>query len=205
VGGKRLAGAEQVPAVLKLHREGKRVELHYESGAGKSEIVEAQLLYTTNGSRFIQNNPHQEEWFEWPAEADNGVAHAIAPPGMTHGVFYLRDANGFLITSEPLSTYAGPGANSTAGAKLLKDGYAYRPGLLSLIDLAEAAERSARAAGLSVDALLTAIREARVLAEQAIEEESYVLSMRKLRQAIKALEVPEARDPVLHQFATEKW
>lgn len=205
VGGNRLAGAEQVPAVLQLHREGKRVELHYESGAGKSEIVEAKLLYTTNGSRFIQNNSHQEEWFEWPAEAAKGVAHAIAPPGMTHGVFYLRDANGFLITSEPLSTYAGPGANATAGAKLLKDGYAYRPGLLSLIDLANTAAHNARIAGLSVNTLTAAIEEARKLAAQPVEEESYALAMRKLRQAIKALEVPQAQLPVLNQFATEKW
>ena len=54
---------------------------------------------------------------------------------MTHGVFYLRDENGFLVNSELLPARIKPGSDIWAkGTEFVKDGYAYRPGLISLIE-----------------------------------------------------------------------
>jgi hypothetical protein len=124
---------------------------------------------------------------------------------MTHGVFYLRDENGFLITSEPLPSIAGPGSDKSAGSTLIEDGYAFRPGLLSLIDLAVSARKHSNGAGLNTALLNKEIQSAKAVAKTPVEEKSYVLSMRALRKAIKSLDVPEAKLPVLNQFVTEKW
>jgi arylsulfatase A-like enzyme len=201
----QLEGSDQVPAVLKLQSVQGRVALHFESGAGKSKIVEAKLLYTTNGSKLLQNNPHQEEWFDVPAEIKEGQVSAAAPPGMTHGIFFLRDENDFLITSEPLPSYAGPDKTHAVGVEMIEDGYAYRPGLLSLIDLAIAAQRNAQQQGQNITVLTQAIQSAKAVAKSPVQEQSYALAMRSLRQAIKSLDVPQARLPVMNQFKTPKW
>jgi arylsulfatase A-like enzyme len=199
-----LPGADKVPAVIRRQTVKERVELHVETGAGKAKVVEARLVYTTNGSPLLQHK-RQEEWFEVPAEINAGVASAAAPPGMTHGIFYLRDENGFLILSEPLAPYTGTGASSGIGVDLIQDGYAYRPGLLSLINLAVSAGKSAKATGQDVAALNGAIKSARAVVAKPVEEQSYALAMRALRREIKALDVPQAKRPVMNQFATEKW
>ena len=124
---------------------------------------------------------------------------------MTHGVFYLRDENGFMITSEPLPPRAGTGSNKSEGTDLIQDGYAFRSGLLSLIDLAVSAKENAHKAGLNTARLNQAIQSAKAVAKTPVEEQSYVLSLRALRKAIKSLDVPEAKLPVLNQFVTEKW
>jgi hypothetical protein len=167
-------------------------------------VVDARLVYTTNGSQLLQHK-RQEEWFDVPAEIKDGVVSVAAPPGMTHGIFYLRDENGFLILSEPLAPYAGKGASNAVGVDLIQDGYAWRPGLLSLIKLAVAAEDHAKKTGQDAAALNGAIQSARVVAANPVEEESCALSMRALRKAIKSLNVPQAKLPVMNQFATEKW
>ena len=206
VGGARLPGADRVPTVLERQSAGNRLKVLVETGADKSKVVEAKLIYTTNGSKLLLDGGRaKEEWFEAPAEISGGTATAIAPPGMTHGVFYLRDENGFLITSEPLPSIAGPGSNKSAGSTLIEDGYAFRPGLLSLIDLAISAKEHAHKAGLNTARLNQAIQSAKAVAKTPVEEKSYVLSMRALRKAIKSLDVPEAKLPVLNQFVTEKW
>lgn len=204
---RKLAGADQVPAVLKLHSQGDRVELHYETGAQKTAVVEAQLLYTTNGSRLLQHNyPHQEEWFAVPAEIKDGVVSASAPAGMTHGVFYLRDANDFLITSEAsLPPQVGENGSGDVGVSMLKDGFAYRPGLIALIDLARSAEASAQQSGQPLAALRGAIKAAQAVAQTPVEEQSYASAMRALRKEIRALDVPQAKLPVMSQFATPRW
>jgi hypothetical protein len=204
-GEQRLAGSDQVPAVVKLQSVQNRVELHFETGAGKSKVVEAKLLYTTNGSKLLQNNPHQEEWFDISAEIKEGLVGAFAPPGMTHGIFYLRDENDFLITSESLPSYAGPDKTHAVGVEMIQDGYAYRPGLLSLINLAVSAQKHAQQDEQNVAALAKAIQSAERVVQTPVEETSYALAMRALRQAIKSLDVPQASLPVMNQFKTNKW
>ena len=204
-GGARLPGADRVPAVLKKQSAGKRIEVLVETGADKSKVIEAKLIYTTNGSDLLWYRKSQEEWFEAPAEIGGGTVSAIAPPGMTHGVFYLRDENGFMITSELLPAFVGPGSNSGIGIDLIEDGYAFRPGLLSLIDLAVSASKHANQAGLDTGPLAKEIESAKAIAKTPVNESAYAQAMRALRNAIKSLDVPEAKLPVLNQFATEKW
>ena len=205
VGKFKLPGADRVPAVLKRQSAGNRIEVLVETGADKSKVIEAKLIYTTNGSELLWHKKSQEEWFEAPAKISGGTASAIAPPGMTHGVFYLRDENGFMITSERLPAFAGPGSNSGIGIALIQDGYAFRPGLLSLIDLAVSAEANANKAGLNTALLAKEIQSAKAVAKRPVEEKSYALAIRALRKVIKSLDVPQAKLPVLNQFATEKW
>lgn len=204
-GQSKLPGADRVPAVLKRKSAGNRLEVLVETGAGKSNVVEAKLIYTTNGSDLLWNTSKQEEWFEAPAEISGGTATAIAPPGMTHGVFYLRDANDFLVTSEPLPPFTGPSSNGSIGINLIQDGYAFRPGLLSLIELAVSAKADADVAGLDTAPLAQQIQSAQAVAKRPVEEKPYALAIRALRQAIKSLDLPQAKLPVLNQFVTEKW
>ena len=140
-----------------------------------------------------------------PADIKDGVVSAVAPPGMTHGMFYLRDKNDFLITSEPCPPLSGQGGTLAVGVEWIQDGYAYRPGLLSLIQLAVSAQKSAEKDGQKVDALAQAIQSAEKVAQTPVEEKSYALAMRMLRQAIKSLDVPQAKLPVMHQFKTKNW
>lgn len=205
-GGSDLPGAGEVPAVLKRHSVEDRVEVHVESGAHKSKIVEARLVYTTNGSELLQHNPWQEEWFDIAAEIDGAVITACAPPGMTHGVFYLRDENDFLITSEPLAPHLGEGAIPHAiGASLLEDGYAYRPGLIALLNTARAAAASASSETNNRSQLLDAMRQASAVLQAPVDERAYVGALRNLRHAIKRCDVPQARLPVLNQFESDNW
>ena len=64
---------------------------------------------------------------------------------------------------------------------------------------------NAHKAGLNTARLNQAIQSAKAVAKTPVEEQSYVLSLRALRKAIKSLDVPEAKLPVLNQFVTEKW
>ena len=206
VTGRTLAGIDSVPSVLKLNSVEDRIEVHVETGAGKSKVVDAMLLYTTDGSKYIQHKEWQEEWFEAPASIEGGVISALAPPGMTHGVFYLFDENYFVITSEPLAPLAGPGSDPRGiGVSLIQDGYAFRPGLIALLKLAISVEAKAQARGQDISVLSQAIRAAQAVVKTPIEEQSYALAMRALRKAIKSLDVAEANLPILNQFATDKW
>jgi len=204
-GGSPLPGTDRVPAVVERQRAGNRLEVLVETGANKSKVVEARLIYTTNGSGLLRERMTKEEWFEAPAVISGGTATAIAPPGMTHGVFYLRDANGFLITSELIPPRAGLGSSKASGTDLIEDGYAFRPGLLSLIDLAVSAKDNANNAGLNTARLDQEIQSAKAVVKTPVNEQAYALVLRALRKAIKSLDVPQAKLPVLNQFATEKW
>jgi arylsulfatase A-like enzyme len=196
---------DKVPEVLKRSSKGERIEVRFERGRDKARIVEAKLVYTTNGSDFLRDHPGYEEWLEAPATLGRGVATAIAPPGMTHGVFYLRDENNFLINSEWVAPYSGPGGKDGTGVAVIEDGYAYRPGLVSLINTALKAKRNAKKSGQVTDALELEIESAKAIAKTQVEERSYAVAMRNLRYAIKALDVPEAKLPVLNEFVTRKW
>jgi len=202
---KALPGNDKVPAVVRRNSEGDRIEVHFETGAGKSKIAGARLVYTTNGTDLLRDHSGYEEWFEAPATLGDGIATAIAPPGMTHGVFYLRDENNYMVNSEWVPPYAGPGGKNGTGTELLEDGYAYRPGLVSLINTAIAAEANAKKTGQNAAALSKAVQATKAVVQTPVEEESYATAMRSLRKEIRALDVPEAKLPVLNQFKTVKW
>lgn len=204
--GKFVPGSDRVPAIVKRHSEGDRVAVTVQTGDDKSRIVEAVLLYTTNGSDLLCERRSHEEWFETKAAIKEGCIEAVAPPGMTHGVFYLRDENGFLVTSEPIPPLGGQGADpSFRGSAGLKDGYAFRPGLASLINAGLSAETHAREAGLDTSGLRRTIRAAQTAVEKPVEEKLYATAMRDLRRQIRTLDVPEAKLSVLNQFSSEKW
>lgn len=204
--GTPLPGADKVPAVLRLVSRGNQVEVHFDSAEGKSKVVSGMLVYTTNGSDLLREHSAYEEWLRAPATLDDGVATAIAPPGMTHGVFCLRDENGFLIRSRTFPPRVGRGGDLRFTiTKDPKDSYAWQPGLISLINTGAAALQNAKKKGLDTVALSEAIRVAGGVVKEPVEEEPYATAMHRLRKEIRALDVPEARHPVLNQFRTEKW
>jgi arylsulfatase A-like enzyme len=203
--GERTPTDERVPGVTKRSSKGDRIKVEFETGRGKASIVEVKLVYTTNGSDFLRDHAGYEEWLDAPATIGDGFATAIAPPGMTHGVFYLRDENGYQVNSEWIPPYDGPTGKHGLGTELIEDGYAYRPGLLSLIKIGKAARKHARVSRLDVTALDEALDDARAVAAEPVEEKPYALAMRRVRQEICALDVPESRLPVLNQFNTVKW
>jgi len=200
------ADAGQVPKVLRQYSEGDLLTVHFEAGEGKAKIVDAKLIYTLNGSDLLRKNRSYEEWFEAPAEIQGGKAVATAQPGMTHGIFYLRDANDFLITSKPLPPQAKVGQTYEI-TPTLKDAFAWRPGLIAMIKTGEAALRHALVAGQDVTALNDALAAGRSTLEQAVEEEPYAKAMRQIRKEIRAFKgvVVEASLPELNQFRLKDW
>ena len=202
----QLPRSENVPAVVKTESNGSQVIVQVETSTDKAKIVEALLFYTTDGSDELRPSKHYEEWFVAPATVRPDGAVATAPPGMTHGIFYLRDENGFLVNSELLPARITPGSDIWAkGTEFIKDGYAYRPGLSSLIETGRSAQKQAHKRGLNSSALVQAIVAAEKVAAQPVAEKSYATAMRNLRGAICALDVPEAKLQVLNQFKSPKW
>jgi len=193
-------GSERVPALLSSKVDGKTIITEVESGEGKSRIVDAKLVYTANGSKLLRAGQNTEEWYQTPAKIEGARVTVDAPPGMTHGVIYLRDENDFMITSEPLPPITGPLSSSAKGVELIKDGFAWKPGLLSLIETARAASASADNKELDHAALDAEIAKAEKVAEQPADEKAYAPAMRGLRQAIRALDVPEAKIAALNWF-----
>jgi arylsulfatase A-like enzyme len=208
-----LPGAELVPAVVEKTSDGSTIRVRVETGADKARIVEARLIYTTNGSDELRTNKHYEEWFPAPAKVLADGAEAVVPPGMTHGILYLRDENGFMVASESMEPRMTPGSDIWAkGTKFIQDGYAYRPGLVALIETGRSAQKKAnnwrkRLLGSDQDVsdLTQALAAAEQVAVQPVEEKTYAQAMRNLRNAIRALDVPEARLDVLNQFKAPKW
>jgi arylsulfatase A-like enzyme len=83
---------KKVPAVLSHTKKGEDVEFIYQRNGAK--VVRAQLIYTLNGGKNID-----EEWHQIPATliAGNKVT-ATLPKGTTHYVINLIDENNFLIS-----------------------------------------------------------------------------------------------------------
>ncbi len=201
-----LPGADKIPAILGRAADGNRLSARFETGNGKSRIVDAVLVYTANGSDRLRENAQYEEWFRAPAELGDGIVTAVAPPGMTHGIFCLRDENNFLIRSHDVPPWHGPtGDTKWTIANDPADAYAWRPGLISLIDTAAAALENADRAGQDTAALTAALQSARGVIKQPVEAEPYAAALRALRREIRALDVPEAKLSVLNLFVTEKW
>jgi hypothetical protein len=204
--GKPLPGADKVPKVTKMSEDGDKVSVEIETGADKSRIVEANLIYTTNGSDLIREKADCEEWFRVPATLGEGVVTAVVPPGTTHAIFYLRDENGFLVSTKKMPHSHGKGGQSRwTVANDWADTYAWRPGLLSMISTAESALENARNKSLDTSVLSKALDSAREVAKLPAEEKSYAPAMRDLRNAIRSLDVPQAKLPVMNLFATSKW
>ncbi len=122
-----------------------------------------------------------------------GRVEAKAVPGMTHAVFCLIDENNFLFYSEPLPSVRDY-HNSEPIVPLLKNGYAYKPGLVALIKHAESAMRSGETAGVDTRPLAAGITEARRVVQQPVDEALYSQTMHDLALRIRAISgIPEAK------------
>ena len=121
------------------------------------------------------------------------------PPGATHAVFSMRDANGFLIHSEDVPD-VGEAGHHEKDSGLLKNGYAYKPGLFSLIKLGEIAFASTADAGLG--AAIAAAKS--TLEEESASEEQYCDAIRLLRAKLRKQKgTDEFAHPALNRFPTD--
>ena len=203
----KVANAEEraaSPTVLELGSAEDSVWVTLQSGGSKVAIVEAQLLYTLNPKPFDSTQGHREEWFHAPATISAGRVDAIMPPGATHALFCMRDANGFLVTSEPVPSYHAA-ANGVKDSTIVKDGYAYKPGLFALIQLGEQARTASKQAGVSIQDLNTALTAAQQqLTAETINETQMCDAIRTLRAAIRNQQgTPESKHPLINRFPTE--
>jgi arylsulfatase A-like enzyme len=204
--GKPLSGANKVPAITGMSEDGSTVSVAFETGKDKAKIVDASLIYTTNGSDQLWEKAPYEEWHRVRAKIGDGVASVTAPPGMTHGIFYLRDENGFCVSSKEVPHSHGPGGVMSWSITTKPDGaYGWRPGLISLIETGSAALENASKKGQDTGALTKALNAAKSTAEQPVSEKDYASATRNLRTQIRALDVPEAKLSVLNLFKTPKW
>lgn len=204
--GKPLPGADKAPSVIAMSADGKNVSVFFETGPDKSCIVRADLIYTTNGSDLLREKASCEEWFRISAEVGDGVAKTVAPPGMTHGIFYLRDENGFCVSSKKVPHSHGKGGDMKWS--ITKDSskcYAWSPGLQSMIATARSASANAEKKGLNTAELSKALESAEKTAARPAEEKPYATAMRNLRHAIRALDVPEAKLSLMNLYTTPKW
>ena len=193
------------PKILQLGSEMDLLWVTFQSGENKAEIREAHLLYTLNPKEFDKTGGHREEWLQAPAKIGNGRIEAFMPPGATHALFCLRDANGFLITSEPLPDFQKVPYGKTQDSTFLKNGYAYKPGLFSLIELAKKAQAVAEKKKVNVSALKKSL----IAAQKEYDSEKIVVkqlsnAIRSLRSEIRKLKaVPQSKHFTINRFPTE--
>lgn len=200
-----LPGQQNIPAVTGRGSDGDRLWATFETGVAKARVIEAFLLYTVNGDKVLCRQGSHEEWFRAPVKLTSGRVESTAPPGMTHGVFCLIDANNFLIHSEPVPLISEHGIDKAVSV-VLEDGYAYKPGLCSLIKCAESAARNAAGTGRNTAELKTAIQAAKATYAKPVDEKLYSMAIRKLRREIRMLQdVPEAKLDCLNFFPIGKW
>jgi arylsulfatase A-like enzyme len=205
-GAKKTTQVERaaIPRVTALSADGDRVMAAFETSEGKSAITEATLYYTLNPEPYDSTGGHREEWFPAPAELADGKVAATMPPGATHAAFVMRDAEGFLVTSEPLPSYQQKDVQYP-DSQLLANGFAWRPGLHALVKLGGQARASAIGNGLDTAALDKALAAASgLLAEDGTSTEAFANGVRALRKSIRELEgIEEAAHPCLNRFPTE--
>ena len=185
-----LPGQRDVPKVISRGTEGTTLSVWVEEG--KSKIVDAFLLYTTNPGK-------TEEWFRAVVRIDGDRIDAEAPPGMTHGVICLIDENNFLVTSEPIPSMQKLRFGQPV-SEVLKNGFAYRPGLLSLINSAKTALEQATETGQDIGALQQVIEATEKTARQPVEKNNYGKAISHLRKQIRALQVPAANHAALNWY-----
>jgi arylsulfatase A-like enzyme len=191
----------KLPAITELGMEKDRVWATFDTSKGKSRIVEGKLLYTLTPPLLEATQGHREEWFPAEATLTEGRIEAIMPPGATHGVFCMVDENGFVVTSEPLpDQQAAPISN--ADSSLLKNGYAYKPGLFALITLGESARKSSQQAGVKTSSLDEAIAAAKLVYQNAeATEVVHCDAIRALRRVIRELDgAPESSNLFINRY-----
>jgi len=116
---------------------------------------------------------------------------------MTHGVLCLIDENNFLIHSEPIPLMTEYGLGQPISARL-KDGFAYKPGLLSLVGVAESVIQNPTG---NSPALKAAIQAAKATCQKPVDEELYSTAIDRLRREIRILSsVPESQLTCLNYF-----
>ena len=184
-----LPGQNKVPKVIRRESSGSKLSVWLE--AEKSNIIEAFLLYTINPGK-------EEEWFRTSAKINGNRITTQAPPGMTHGVFCLIDENRFLITSEPIPSMQKLRLGQPVSASL-RDGFAFRPGLFALIELAKRAETQAEPQRETED-LREGIRTAEQLTRHPVSPDHYISVIRDLRKTLRSLNLPASKHPALNWF-----
>ena len=196
--------AVECPAILELGSEGDRVWATFETGVGKSPIVSAQLLYTVNPKQFDSTRGNREEWFAASASGSAGRVEARMPPGATHATFSMVDANGFLLTAEAMPAVTDVG-HQVRDSSILKNGYAYKPGMFALIRLGEQAQVAARKQGANTSALQAALGNAKAqLAVDPVQVIPMTDAIRSLRAAIRnQTGAPEAGHPLMNRFPVD--
>ena len=143
---------------------------------------------------------NREEWFVAPAVIKGNRIEATMPPGATHACFSLRDANGYLISSEELPAVVDVG-HHMKDSELLENGYAFKPGLYALIKLGERAAKADAESTKLVAAI--ALARAAYIAE-SLSDDAYCDVIRDLRAAIRnQAGTPEAQHPLLNRFPTD--
>jgi arylsulfatase A-like enzyme len=191
---------ESVPAVLKIGSKNSQVWVMVESGPEKADIVAAQLLYTLNPPEMDTLAGQREEWLSAPATIDTGRVEASMPPGAIYAVFSMVDSNGFLINSEPMPAVTDVG-HDVLDSSLLKNGYAFRPGLYALIQLAE---QAANTVGDSPKLTKTIIAAKQAYKADQLPDTAYFTAIRELRHAIRSeTATSESRHPNINRFPTE--
>ena len=196
---------EASPMVIELGSQEDRIWIKIEQGEGKAAIEKAHLLYTLNPREFDKTGGHREEWLKTKATISPGRVEATMPPGATHAVFCLRDTQGFLITSEPLPDFQTVPYGTQADSKFLKNGYAYKPGLYSLIQLGEKALSAASNQNLGTQSLEKSLSTARKFYQHENWEVDKVSdAIRSLRAEIRKLkQIPQSRHFTINRFPTE--
>ena len=203
----KLPGKSKVPVVTTLGSKASQVWVNFET-KGKAKVVDAYLLYSLNGDEELKfRKGRLEEWFRKPAKIEGNRVSAQAAPGMTHGVFCLIDENNFLVYSEPVPAVGGKWRIDASVSMALKDGYAYRPGLIALIELAKKTQGSLAKKGAKVKPLVAAIKKAESTVKQPVTEKVYAPVIRDLRHALRAFDgkAAEVAHPDLHRLHLGQW
>ena len=207
INGPRVSQSEKqaYPQILELGSEKDQIWATFESGTKKASIKEAHLLYTLNPKEFDKTRGHREEWFKATAKISSGRVEASTPPGATHAVFCMRDENGFLITSEELPDFQEAPYGSSKDSSFLSNGYSYKPGMYALIELGNAALKTAKKQKLNLDGLEKALDVAQKQYQSAkIEVVNFSNAIRSLRVEIRKLkEVPQSKHQAMNRFPTE--
>lgn len=187
-----IPGQDSVPAILRRGHSNKKIWATYETDAGKAAIQQAFLLFTINPGA-------GEEWFQAEAVLADGRVEAVVPPGMTHGIFCLVDANNFLVTSEPVPSMQEFRKGQPV-SEILKDGYAYRPGLEAMVGLGRRA--MAEAGGTSGDRglLSAAVEAAETLFAGPGDPPACAATISRLREAIRSYGGRQAEELALNWF-----
>jgi len=202
-----LPGKADVPVVKDRGSDGRTLWATFAT-RDKAPVVNAFLVYSLNGGTELKKHPPRlEEWIKAPAKLSTGRVEAEAPPGMTHGIFCLIDKNNFLIYSEPVPPVGGECRIDGPVSTFLEDGYAYRPGLLSLIKVGHHARAKLMKKGVSADELQDALKAARAACKEPVKEKRYAAAIRNLRHAIRKFDgqVPEAGLADLNSLPLGRW